>query len=157
MQKHVFLGYGARYCNFDEIFHPQGMCGIIYNNGFPAIFDGPSEFLHKMQKRIYLLNGARYSHFEEIFDLQGVHRVICNYSPKTVFLPFLGRHLEILRKMQNVLSFVKYKNMLILKTVRDRTISTKFLTPRLYTEYSFSQTVSQKSFSRHFWWPSCPL
>ena len=65
MQKCIYLGNGARYSHFDNIFDPQGIhrviCSILPKIVFPPLFGGHIEFLHKMQKKTnYLGNGARY-------------------------------------------------------------------------------------------------
>ena len=66
-----------------------------------------------------------------------------DFSQKLFFLPLLAA----------ILNFcVKCKNKIISETEQDRVISMKFLTHRVYPE--FTSDFSQKNFSRHFWRPS---
>ena len=71
MQELMYHGKSGRWSNSDKIFDPQGIHRVICNSllkifslhfvktGFPTIFDGDFEFLHKIQKHVYFGNGAR--------------------------------------------------------------------------------------------------
>ena len=67
-----------------------------------------------------------------------------DFSQKSFFflLPLLAAILNF---------YVKLKNPFISEMERGRAISMKFLTRSLSTESTGD--FSQKSFSRHFWWP----
>ena len=81
--------------------------------------------------------------FDEIFDPQGMGIVNWRLFSKIVFPPILVA----------ILNFcVKCKTAFILGTVRDRAISMKFLTHRVFAE--FTGDFSQKLFSHRFWQPS---
>ena len=130
-----------------KFFVPQDICRVYWQlfrkTCFPATFGSHLEFLCKAQNRIHLGNGLRQSDFDKILDPQGICRVYWRHFAKITLPPFFGGHLEFMRKTQSTF---------IWQTVRDRVVSTKFLTCRLSAE--FTGGFSQKSLSHHFWRPS---
>ena len=87
-------------------------------------FGGHLGFLRKMKKRYYLKNHMRSSDFERILDPQGSTRVSCANGKNFNFRHF-WRPSWIL---------VENKKVNISKTVRDRAISSEFLTHRVVQE-----------------------
>ena len=83
MQKHIYLGNGVRWNDFDKIFDPKSHLPLFAENHFPAIFGSHLEILCKMQKRIYLRIGTK------LLTPPGCSRVICHLLPKIVFSIFL--------------------------------------------------------------------
>ena len=81
-------------------------------------------FSENVKNHKYLENHKRYSDFEQIFDPQGGTRVLLN-GGKFQFSPLSAAILDFSGK---------WKSVNISKTVRDRAISSAFLTRRVIQE-----------------------
>ena len=92
-----------------------------------ATFSGHLGFSRKMEKCQYLEHRKRWSDFERIFDPQGGTRVSCgkgeNFNFRHFWRPFW--------------IFAGNEKVSISQTVRDRAISSKFLTGRVVQESPF--------------------
>ena len=110
---------------------------------FPTTFGNHLEFLRKTKKQL-----SRISEQDTMISPKFLTRRLSaestgNFLQNNILPPLLVA----------ILNFcVKCKNVFISETERDRAISTKFLTSRLFGHST--DDFPPKSFSRHFWWPS---
>ena len=141
MKNLKYLGNGVK------IFHAQGICRLYYQL-VPKIVFSPfvAAILNFYVKRKNALISEMVRDraiFDKIFNAQDICRLYCQLVPKIVFSPFLAA----------ILNFcVKRKMHLSQKWCEKEQFLTKFLTRRVSADSTVS--LSQKSFSRHFWQPS---
>ena len=104
-KKCIYLRNGARQNVYDKMFESKGICRVNWQI-FPQFFSPASlgshlEFLRKMkEKSIYFENCVRLRYFDEIFYPRGIRRVNWWLSPKIVFPPLFGGHLEFQHEKQ---------------------------------------------------------